>query len=117
MHTYPTTKGKQMHRNNQFTSYFIIHVDYGDEGSEAIVDERSADRETVVSDLVSGEYAKPWRIDHVDLIKGTVTDVSHEIADEAGNRVAPDADTPENINFLRDAADMRALDMKRKEAA
>lgn len=60
--------------------YFIVMIDYGKRGREAIVDPEITRRE-VVSRLVSGEYGHVNFIHHID--GGLVEDVTDELFDEA----------------------------------
>lgn len=61
-------------------SYFVVMIDYGKRGREAIVDPEITRRE-VVSRLVSGEYAHVNFIHHIE--GGLVEDVTGELFDEA----------------------------------
>lgn len=61
-------------------SYFIVMVDYGRYGWEAVVNPEITRRE-VVSRIVSGEYRDIAFIQHVD--GGAVTDVTLELQVEA----------------------------------
>ena len=75
-----------MPQNNQITAlqrFYVIHEDFGELGIEATVNERRAYRETVISDLATGEFRHPIQIVEVDLSAGTVTDVSQALLDEA----------------------------------
>lgn len=62
-------------------SYFVVMVDYGKRGLEAIVDPEITRRE-VVARLRSGEYKHVAFIHHVD--GGLVEDVTDELFEEAG---------------------------------
>ena len=61
-------------------SYFVVMVDYGKRGREAIVDPELTRRD-IVANLVSGEYGHVNFIHHVD--GGLVEDVKIELFDEA----------------------------------
>lgn len=62
-------------------SYFVVMIDYGRRGREAIVDPEITRRE-IVSRIRSGEYKT---IHFIDEIRDcTVTDVTNELLKEAG---------------------------------
>ena len=61
-------------------SYFVVMIDYGKRGREAIVDPEVTRRE-VISRIVSGEYGHVNFIHHID--NGLVEDVTNELFDEA----------------------------------
>jgi hypothetical protein len=61
-------------------SYFVVMVDYGKRGQEAIVDPEVTRRE-VIARLVSGEYGHVNFIHHIE--DGLVEDVTNELFDEA----------------------------------
>jgi hypothetical protein len=61
-------------------SYFVVMVDYGKRGQEAIVDPEVTRRE-VVARIVSGEYGHVNFIHHI--ADGLVDDVTNELFDEA----------------------------------
>jgi hypothetical protein len=62
-------------------SYFIVMIDYGRKGREAIVDPEITRRE-VVARIKSGEYGTIHFIHHVD--DGCFSDVTNEMLKEAG---------------------------------
>jgi hypothetical protein len=73
------TTGKIMARTSH--SYFVVMVDYGRRGQEAIVDPEVT-RSGVISRLASGEYGTHINfIHHID--DGLVEDVTSELFDEA----------------------------------
>jgi hypothetical protein len=82
--------------------YFVVMIDYGRRGREAIVDPEITRRE-VVSRVVSGEYAN---ISFIHEIEGSsVEDITEEILAEAAiPEIAPtDADLQANrFDHLRD---------------
>ncbi|MGY4350968.1 hypothetical protein ACVWXM_007461 [Bradyrhizobium sp. GM7.3] len=51
-------------------------------------DEQDTDRETVLRDLISGQYAYPVRIVVFNAIEGWSRDATGEVADELGERAA-----------------------------
>ena len=61
-------------------SYFVVMVDYGKRGREAIVDPEITKRE-VIARIVSGEYQHINFIHHVE--GGLVDDVTDELVDTA----------------------------------
>lgn len=66
-------------------SYFIVMIDYGKRGQEAVVDPEVTRRE-VVSRIASGEYKNIAFIHHVHfagLQYGVCEDVTDELKDEA----------------------------------
>lgn len=71
---------EQAAKSPRSPSYFVVMIDYGKRGREAIVDPEITRRE-VVSRLVSGEYDHVNFIHHVD--GGLVEDVTNELFDEA----------------------------------
>jgi len=82
--------------------YFVVMIDYGRRGREAIVDPEITRRE-VVSRIASGEYQN---ISFIHEIEGrSVEDVTEEILNEAA---LPEIDTPEidlqanRIDHVRD---------------
>jgi hypothetical protein len=62
-------------------SYFVVAIDYGRKGLEAVVDPEITRRE-VVARLRSGEYQNVAFIHHVE--GGLVEDVTDELFEEAG---------------------------------
>jgi hypothetical protein len=56
------------------------------------VDEEAADRETLIRDLISGQYAHPIRIVAFNTAKGWSRDVSEEIAREIADRASAKGD-------------------------
>ena len=60
--------------------YFVVMIDYGRRGREAIVDPEITRRE-VVSRIMSGEYQNISFIHEID--SGAVEDVTEEILNEA----------------------------------
>ena len=60
--------------------YFVVMIDFGRKGREAIVDPEIT-RAEVVRRIASGEYRNILFIDHVE--DGLVDDVTGELIDEA----------------------------------
>ena len=55
-------------------------------------DEQDTDRETIIRDLLSGQYAYPVRIVVFNAIEGRARDATSEIAEELADAVAGNAD-------------------------
>ena len=72
--------------------YFVVMIDYGRQGREAIVDPEITRRE-VVARVVSGEYRNISFIH--EIVNLTVEDVTHDILSEAA---LPEIE-PEHIDF------------------
>ncbi|WP_339336311.1 hypothetical protein [uncultured Maricaulis sp.] len=97
------------------TSYFVIHQDFEALGFEAIVDEHTTDRVTVVKHLADGQWPSVDRVDFVDLRAGKVSDVSRAVLSEARTLLASrrDHDFPEHLAdfdlaiFTREQAEAR----------
>jgi hypothetical protein len=53
-------------------------------------DEESTDRQTVITDLIDGQYSNPARVVAFNTAEGWARDVSEEIADEIAERCARD---------------------------
>lgn len=56
----------------------------------AEINEERTDRETVIRDLLSGQYSNPVRVVAFNTEEGWSRDVSEEIADEVAQRLAID---------------------------
>jgi hypothetical protein len=97
------------------TSYFVIHQDFEALGFEAIVNQTTTDRATVIADLADGQWPSVDRVDFVDLRAGKVSDVSRAVLSEARALLASrqDHDFPEHLAdfdlaiFTRDQAAAR----------
>jgi hypothetical protein len=88
--------------------YFVVMIDYGRRGREAVVDPEITRRE-VVSRVASGEYKN---ISFIHEIAGpTVEDVTEEILAEAALPHVADAE----VNLQADRFD-RARDLRKHEA-
>jgi len=61
-------------------SYFVVMIDYGKRGREAIVDPEITER-GIVERIAFGEYPNIVFIHHVD--DGLVEDVTHDLIDAA----------------------------------
>ena len=84
--------------------YFVVMIDYGRRGREAVVDPEITRRE-VISRIASGEYANISFIHEVDDL--AVEDVTEEILSEAAlpeiadSDFDPEADRFDHIRDLR----------------
>lgn len=67
-------------------SYFVVMIDYGRRGREAIVDPEMTRRD-VVARIKSGEYDQVAFIHHID--DGICEDVTNDVLKEAGFYVKP----------------------------
>ena len=66
-------------------------------------DERTTDRQTVITDMMDGQYSNPARVVAFNTAEGWSRDVSKEIADQVARRCAMDGfDVPP---FLEDFVD------------
>lgn len=65
---------------------YLVLDDLGELGRVWRETEEEADRETLVKQLLSGEYSNPVKIITFDAREGWVRDVSREIADELRRR-------------------------------
>jgi hypothetical protein len=67
------------------------------------MDEERTDRETVITDLMEGQYAGPVRVVAFNTAEGWSRDASEEIADELGLRLAIEGrETPAALEGLLD---------------
>src|ERR1700744_400558 len=70
---------------------YLVLNDFGDRGrSWGETDDQRTDRETVVLDLLDGQYADPVRIVAFNSAEGWSRDVSEELADEITQRCTND---------------------------
>ncbi len=60
-------------------------------------DVQGADRETLIRDLVEGQYSRPLRIVAFNTAEGWSRDVTVDIADELRRRYAEFGEVPESI--------------------
>ncbi len=73
--------------NNPTPSYFVVMIDYGRRGLEAIVDPELTMR-SVVGRIASGEYTNIAFVQYVDSQAGTVRDVTSDMFAAAGMQEA-----------------------------
>ena len=84
--------------------YFVVMIDYGRRGREAIVDPEINRRE-VISRVASGEYSN---ISFIHEVEGpSVTDVTEEILAEAALPEVVDAETDLQASHFDHARDLR----------
>jgi hypothetical protein len=67
-------------------------------------DEGKADRQTVVANLLSGQYEHPLRIVAFNAAEGWARDVTAEIAGEISERICDDADLSSSLRDFLDRA-------------
>ena len=71
-------------------------------------DEEDTDRETLLRDLVEGQYSRPTRIIAFNTTEGWSRDVTMDIADELRRRVAEFGEVPVSVQeFLETASRAR----------
>jgi hypothetical protein len=70
----------------------LVLNDFGDELGRAWLeaDEERTDRETVIRDLLAGQYSDPVRVIAFNTVEGWSRDISADVASEAAERVAID---------------------------
>jgi hypothetical protein len=91
--------------------YFVVMIDYGRRGREAIVDPEITRRE-VISRIASGEYRN---ISFIHEIAGSsVEDITVEILAEAALPELPEAETAANLQAARFD---HARDLRKHETA
>jgi hypothetical protein len=88
------------HGSDQDT--YLVLADFGRRGiSWRETDENGADRETLIRDLVEGQYSHPIRIIAFNTVEGWTRDVTVDIADELRRRYIEFGEVPESIlDFL-----------------
>jgi hypothetical protein len=70
-------------------------------------DEDDADRETLIRDLLAGEYNNPVRIVAFNTAEGWSRDVTVDIADEVRRRYVEFDDVPESVLAFLEASNRR----------
>jgi hypothetical protein len=70
-------------------------------------DEGATDRETLIRNLLSGEYNNPIRIVAFNTVEGWSRDVTGDIADELRRRYVEFDDVPESVLAFLEAANRR----------
>ena len=66
-------------------------------------DENATDRETLIRDLVQGEFSNPIRIVAFNTAEGWSRDVTVDIADELRRRYSEFGEVPESVLQFMDA--------------
>ncbi len=81
---------------------YLVLEDFGRTGCAwRETDVESADRETLIRDLVEGQYSKPVRIVAFNTAEGWSRDVTVDIADELRRRYLEFGEVPDTIlDFL-----------------
>jgi hypothetical protein len=78
---------------NNDADFYLVIEGFGDRGPSFLeTDVAQADRATIVSNMISGEYRDPLRVVAFNTVEGWSRDVSEEIAYDVLDR-AYDADT------------------------
>ncbi len=70
-------------------------------------DEEGADRETLIRDLLAGEYDSPFRIVAFNTAQGWSRDVTMDIADELRRRYVEHDEVPASVLEFLEAANRR----------
>lgn len=83
---------------------YLVLDDFGRLGrSWRETDEARADRETIITDLIDGQYSSPVRVVAFNTAEGWVRDVSEDLADEIARRCAMDGfDVPPSLEGFVD---------------
>jgi hypothetical protein len=76
---------------------YLVLDDFGWMGRGWRADEEAADRETLIRDLVEGEFNNPIRIVVFNTVEGWSRDVTVDIADELRRRHAEFGEVPESV--------------------
>jgi hypothetical protein len=78
---------------------YIVLDDFGGRIGRAWreTDEEATDRETLIRDLLAGEFNHPIRIVSFNTVEGWSRDVTVDIADELRRRYAEFDDMPESV--------------------
>jgi hypothetical protein len=72
--------------HDQEQDTYLVLDDFGNHGRLWCANESAADRETVIRDLLAGEYNYPLRIVAFNTTEGWSRDVTLDIADEVARR-------------------------------
>lgn len=90
------------------TVYLVLN-DFGRRGRSFLeTDEEKADLETIITNLLSGEYSAPARVIAFNAAEGWARDVSEDIADELRRRLAlQGAEVPQVLEDFIDQHDNR----------
>jgi hypothetical protein len=83
---------------------YLVLDDFGRIGrSWRETDENATDRETLMRDLVQGEFSNPIRIVAFNTAEGWSRDVTVDIADELRRRYSEFGEVPESVLQFMDA--------------
>ena len=83
---------------------YLVLDDFGRLGrSWRETDENATDRETLIRDLVQGEFSNPIRIVAFNTAEGWSRDVTVDIADELRRRYSEFGEVPESVLQFMDA--------------
>jgi hypothetical protein len=76
---------------------YIVLNDFGELGRAYVeTDEEKADEETILSNIISGEYSNPVRVVAFNTVEGWSRDVTEDIARALVDREARQADLSES---------------------
>lgn len=83
---------------------YLVLDDFGRLGrSWRETDEARTDRETIITDLIDGQYSSPVRVVAFNTAEGWSRDVSEDLADEIARRCAMDGfDVPPSLEGFVD---------------
>jgi hypothetical protein len=83
---------------------YLVLDDFGRIGcSWRETDVESADRESLIRDLVDGQYSKPMRIVAFNTTEGWARDVTMDIADELRRRYPEFGEVPDSVLHFMEA--------------
>jgi hypothetical protein len=83
---------------------YLVLDDFGRIGcSWRETDVESADRESLIRDLVDGQYSKPMRIVAFNTPEGWARDVTMDIADELRRRYPEFGEVPDSVLHFMEA--------------
>jgi hypothetical protein len=83
---------------------YLVLDDFGRIGcSWRETDVESADRESLIRDLVDGQYSKPMRIVAFNTTEGWARDVTVDIADELRRRYPEFGEVPDSVLHFMEA--------------
>jgi hypothetical protein len=91
-------------RQDRFMQYFVVMIDYGRRGREAVVDPEIT-RRGVISRVTSGEYQNISFIH--EIVENSVEDVTEAILAEAALPQVPPEDVDLQASRLDHARDLR----------
>jgi hypothetical protein len=76
---------------------YLVLDDFGHHGRLWHGNESAADRETVIRDLLAGEYHYPLRVVVFNTTEGWSRDVTLDIADEVARRFSEDDEVSDSV--------------------